>query len=104
MINGVYNALKARGLEKQVGIIADETSWIIQAAVEYVFWLPSVKDKIEAVAHHTYDFPIDIGYSAFRATFKAAFPNTPLWMTEVCCSLGNADGSDRKWQQGYDPT
>lgn len=25
-------------------------------------------------------------------------------MQEVCCSLGNADGSGRGWSQGYDPT
>ncbi|QRW24543.1 Cellulase (glycosyl hydrolase family 5 protein) [Rhizoctonia solani] len=31
-------------------------------------------------------------------------PNKETWMSEVCCSVGAADASDRKWSGGYDPT
>lgn len=58
VITSVYNALAAKGLSKStVGIIADEANQLALANREYSTWLPSVKDKIAVLAHHTYVIP-----------------------------------------------
>ncbi|ESK95303.1 glycoside hydrolase family 5 protein [Moniliophthora roreri MCA 2997] len=104
VFNSLWNALNSKGLTNQVGILADESSWLIEAAAEYPFWLSQVADKLAAVVHHTYDFPSDAGYRAYIASTKLLYPSKPTWMTEICCGLGEADGSGRAYGGGYDPT
>lgn len=106
-----------------MGILADETSWLAEAIPEYQFWLDDdILDKIEAIVHHSYDNPSDFGYAAFRDDLEATYPGKPRWMTvscrhipkslysahvpsqEICCATGPADGSDRAYGAGYDPT
>ncbi|THU78391.1 hypothetical protein K435DRAFT_973553 [Dendrothele bispora CBS 962.96] len=67
VVNGLWDALNARNMTDVVGILADETSHLSLAVLEYPFWLSQVIDKITALAHHTYDFPSDLGYSAYIA-------------------------------------
>ncbi|KAF8663662.1 hypothetical protein AX16_000904 [Volvariella volvacea WC 439] len=104
VVNGLYDALSARGLASSVGIIADESSNLSGATNGYASWLPQVVNRVAAIVHHTYDFPSDSSYSSYISNFKSKFPGKVTWMSEVCCSLGNADGSGRGWSQGYDPT
>ncbi|THV04799.1 glycoside hydrolase family 5 protein [Dendrothele bispora CBS 962.96] len=104
VINGLWDALNARNMTDVVGILADETSRLSLAVLEYPFWLSQVIDKVTALAHHTYDFPSDLGYSAYIADVKLFFSGKQTWMSEVCCTMGEADGSGKGLSQGYDPT
>jgi O-glycosyl hydrolase len=104
VINGVWNALSARGLAQRIGIIADESSQLSQATGEYGSWLSQVADKVAALAHHTYDFPSDASYLSYVTNTARLFPGKKTWMTEICCSMGQADGTGRGYSQGYDPT
>ncbi|KAJ7601050.1 glycoside hydrolase [Mycena floridula] len=104
VVNGLWNALSSRGLTGTVGILADESSTLSQATSEYSAWLPQVIDKVAAVVHHTYDFPTDASYASYISSTKAAFPNKVTWMSEICCGLGNADGTGIGYSEGYDPT
>jgi hypothetical protein len=45
VINGLYSALQAKGLQTAVGILADESSSLSLATSEVTTWLPSVIDK-----------------------------------------------------------
>ncbi|KIK60846.1 glycoside hydrolase family 30 protein [Collybiopsis luxurians FD-317 M1] len=103
VVSSLWDELNSRGLTDSIGILADETSWLIEAVPEYPFWLPQVSDKIAHVVHHTYDFPSDLGYAAFILQLKL-YTETPSWMTEICCSLGSPDGTGRGFSGGYDPT
>ncbi|KAF5352040.1 hypothetical protein D9758_009436 [Tetrapyrgos nigripes] len=91
VVNGLWNALNALGLASAVGILADESSQLAFATSEYSSWLPQVVDKVAALVHHTYDFPSDSSYSSFISN-------------EICCTLGQADGTGKGYSQGYDPT
>ncbi|KAK1227294.1 hypothetical protein PQX77_009711 [Marasmius sp. AFHP31] len=104
VINSLWNALDKKGLTATVGILADETSRLALAVLEYPFWLGGVIDKLAAISHHTYDYPSDGGYTAYITFMKTFYSSKPTWMTEVCCSLGNPDGSGRGMTAGYDPT
>ncbi|KAJ6614971.1 glycoside hydrolase family 5 protein [Mycena sp. CBHHK59/15] len=104
VINGVYSGLQAKGLETTVGILADESSSLSLATGEYASWLPSVINKVAALVHHTYDFPSDASYTSYVNDVKARFPGKATWMSEICCSLGAANGVGRGWSGGYDPT
>ncbi|KAJ7098512.1 glycoside hydrolase [Mycena belliarum] len=104
VINGVYSALQAKGLQNTVGILADESSSLSLATNEAATWLPSVIDKVAALVHHTYDFPSDASYLAYVNSMKTRFPSKATWMSEICCSLGSANGAGRGWSGGYDPT
>ncbi|KAF8058694.1 glycoside hydrolase [Lyophyllum atratum] len=104
VINGLYNALSAKGLTSSVGILADESSSLGNAGSEYASWLPQVISKVTALVHHTYDFPTDASYTSFISNTNRLYPGKATWMSEVCCSLGNPDGSGKGWSQGYDPT
>ncbi|PFH52203.1 glycoside hydrolase family 30 protein [Amanita thiersii Skay4041] len=104
VVNGVWNALSAKGLTSSVGILADESSSLGNALNEYASWLPQVKDKVAALVHHTYDFPSDTSYTNYVNTVKSQYPGKVTWMSEICCSLGNADGTGKGWSGGYDPT
>ncbi|KAF8711829.1 O-Glycosyl hydrolase family 30, partial [Rhizoctonia solani] len=104
VINGIYNKLVTKGLQSKVGIMADESSNLGLAQNEYASWLPQVLDKIAVICHHTYDFPTDANYLSYVNYVKSIAPNKETWMSEVCCSVGAADASDRKWSGGYDPT
>jgi O-glycosyl hydrolase len=48
VINGLWNALSARGLAQRIGIIADESSQLSQATGEYGSWLSQVVDKVRS--------------------------------------------------------
>ncbi|EEB93564.1 hypothetical protein MPER_07756, partial [Moniliophthora perniciosa FA553] len=95
-------------------ILADESSSLSLATNEYKDWLPQVVDKVNiflanhlviailiwsyevaALVHHTYDFPSDSSYTSYISSTRASYPNKQTWMSEICCSLGNADGSGR---------
>ncbi|CAE6407534.1 unnamed protein product [Rhizoctonia solani] len=104
VITGVYNKLVAKGLQSKVGIMADESSNLALAQNGYASWLPQVLDKVAVICHHTYDFPTDASYLSYVNYVKSIAPNKQTWMSEVCCSVGVADASDRKWSGGYDPT
>ncbi|KAF5354805.1 hypothetical protein D9756_005541 [Leucocoprinus leucothites] len=104
VVNGLWNALSSRGLTSSVGILADESSTLGNAANEYSSWLPQVIDKVAALVHHTYDFPSDSSYTSYISNTNRQFPGKQTWMSEICCSLGNADGSGKGYSQGYDPT
>ncbi|KAI5821771.1 hypothetical protein K523DRAFT_422375, partial [Schizophyllum commune Tattone D] len=100
MITGLYSALVDRGLQDRIGILADESSSLSRATGEYADWLPQVIDMVAYLVHHTYDFPSD----AYAADVADRFPGKATWMSEICCSLGEADGTGRGWSGGYDPT
>ncbi|XP_006461323.1 hypothetical protein AGABI2DRAFT_192849 [Agaricus bisporus var. bisporus H97] len=104
VVNGLWNALQARGLASTVGILADESSSLGSAVNEYSSWLPQVINKVAALVHHTYDFPSDSSYTNYVSNVRNQFPGKLSWMSEICCSLGNADGSGKGWSGGYDPT
>ncbi|KAF5375526.1 hypothetical protein D9615_009202 [Tricholomella constricta] len=104
VVNGLYSALSSRGLASTVGILADESSNLNAASSEYSSWLPQVVDKVAAIVHHTYDFPSDSSYTSYVSNTKNSYPGKATWMSEVCCSLGNPDGSGKGWSGGYDPT
>lgn len=104
VVNSLWNALSARGLAQRIGIIVDEASTLNRGTSQYGTWLGSVLDKVAALAHHTYDFPSDASYTTYVADTARRFPGKRTWMTEVCCGMGNADGTGRGWAQGYDPT
>ncbi|RDB25248.1 Endo-beta-1,6-galactanase [Hypsizygus marmoreus] len=104
VINGVYSALSAKGLASSVGILADESSSLGNAGNEYAAWLPQVQDKVAALVHHTYDFPSDASYTSYISNTNRLYPGKLTWMSEICCSLGNADGSGKGWSGGYDPS
>ncbi|KAF9443995.1 glycoside hydrolase family 30 protein [Macrolepiota fuliginosa MF-IS2] len=104
VVNGLWNALSARGLASTVGILADESSSLGNAGNEYSAWLPQVIDKVAALVHHTYDFPSDASYTSYVTNTNKQFPGKQTWMSEICCSLGNADGTGKGYTQGYDPT
>ncbi|KAL1745747.1 glycoside hydrolase family 5 protein [Schizophyllum fasciatum] len=104
LITGLYNALRSHGLEDTVGILADEANTLDRATSEYGDWLPQVIDMVAAIVHHTYDFPSDSTYASYASEVKQRFPGKAAWQSEVCCSLGLADGSGRGWSGGYDPT
>ncbi|KAJ8697142.1 hypothetical protein PTI98_006944 [Pleurotus ostreatus] len=104
VVRELYNALSVKGLQGTVGILADESSSLGNARNEYSSWLPQVINQVAALVHHTYDFPSDDSYASYISNVRSLFPGKTTWMSEVCCSLGNADGSGRGWSQGYDPT
>ncbi|TFK44988.1 glycoside hydrolase family 5 protein [Crucibulum laeve] len=104
VINGLYSALSSKGLTSSVGILADESSSLSNAGNEYASWLPQVVDKVAALVHHTYDFPSDASYTSYISNTKQLYPNKVTWMSEICCSLGNPDGTGKGYGQGYDPT
>ncbi|KAJ7692272.1 glycoside hydrolase family 5 protein [Mycena rosella] len=121
VINGVYSALQTKGLQNTVGILADESSSLSLATSVITTWLPSVIDKarmllvlhllqfsilsqVAALVHHTYDFPTDASYLSYVNNVQMLFPGKATWMSEICCSLGSANGAGRGWSGGYDPT
>ncbi|KAG9096789.1 hypothetical protein FS749_007726 [Ceratobasidium sp. UAMH 11750] len=104
VIEGVYSGLVAKGLQNTVGIMADESSNLGSAQNEYSTWLPRVLDKVAVLCHHTYDFPTDASYLNYINYVKSIAPTKQTWMSEVCCTIGGADGSNRGWSGGYDPT
>jgi hypothetical protein len=123
VINGLYTALSNKGLASAVGILADESSNLANAGNEYASWLPQVIGKVSissthifhsssslpqcqvaALVHHTYDFPSDASYTSFVSNTNRLYPGKLTWMSEVCCSLGNADGTGKGWSGGYDPS
>ncbi|KAG8723636.1 hypothetical protein FRC12_024457, partial [Ceratobasidium sp. 428] len=104
VIEGVYSKLVAKGLQSTVGIMADESSNLGLAQNEYSAWLPRVLDKVAVLCHHTYDFPSDASYLNYINAAKNIAPTKQTWMSEVCCTMGGADGSGRGWSGGYDPT
>ncbi|KAK7461090.1 hypothetical protein VKT23_009019 [Stygiomarasmius scandens] len=104
VVTGLWNALDAQGLTDTVGILADESSQLSLATSEYSSWLPQVVDKVTALVHHTYDFPSDSSYSSFVSNVQSRFPGKQTWMSEICCTMGEADGSGKGYSQGYDPT
>ncbi|KAJ7076441.1 glycoside hydrolase family 5 protein [Mycena epipterygia] len=104
VITGLYSALEIKGLASEVGILADESSSLSRAKGEYATWLPEVIDKVAALVHHTYDFPSDTSYLSFVNLTKTLYPEKATWMSEICCSLGEANGTGRGWSGGYDPT
>ncbi|KAK0455350.1 glycoside hydrolase [Desarmillaria tabescens] len=104
VVEGLYNALSSRGLASSVGILADESSSLSLATNEYASWLPQVIDKVAALVHHTYDFPSDSSYRSYISTTSSRYPGKATWMSEICCSLGQANGNGRGWSGGYDPT
>ncbi|KAG6829653.1 hypothetical protein H0H87_010566 [Tephrocybe sp. NHM501043] len=104
VINGLYDALSSRGLASTVGIIADESSSLSNAGNEYASWLPQVINRVTALVHHTYDFPSDSSYTSYISTTNRLYPGKATWMSEICCSLGNPDGTGKGWSGGYDPT
>jgi O-glycosyl hydrolase len=80
-------------------VIADESSLVGSELIpELPQWLsvPGTRRYLEAIAHHTYDYPDDATLRA-AAALAARF-GKPLWATEVCCFDGHGFG----WQ--YDPT
>ncbi|KAF7348961.1 hypothetical protein MVEN_01416800 [Mycena venus] len=104
VINGVFNALENRGLSTSVGILADEAWSGSLATSELPTWLPSVEDKVAAIAHHIYDFPSDASYASFVDSVKSVAPGKATWMSDICCSLGTGTGTGRGYTQGFDPT
>ncbi|QRW05986.1 glycoside hydrolase family 30 protein [Ceratobasidium sp. AG-Ba] len=104
VIEGIYAKLAAKGLQNTVGIMADESSSLDRAQSEYPTWLSKVIDKIAVLCHHTYDFPTDARYQNYVNYAKSIAPTKLTWMSEVCCTMGEADGSGRGWSGGYDPT
>ncbi|KAJ6631336.1 glycoside hydrolase [Mycena sp. CBHHK59/15] len=104
VVTGLYSALEAKGLASKVGILADESSSMSRARSEYSTWLPEVIDKVAALVHHTYEFPTNDAYLAYVNLTKSLYPQTASWMSEICCSLGEANGTGRGWSGGYDPT
>ncbi|KIY46138.1 hypothetical protein FISHEDRAFT_47888, partial [Fistulina hepatica ATCC 64428] len=93
-------------------IIVDESSKLSLAILEYWEWLPEAVDmvrvpqciaQVSAIAHHTYDFPSDLGYELFAETIRLIY-GKQTWMSEICCSLGDANGTGRGYTEGYDPT
>jgi len=104
VVNGLYTALSAKGLTSTVGILADESSSLGNAGNEYASWLPQVIGKVAALVHHTYDFPSDASYTSYINNLKSKFPGKVSWMSEICCSLGNADGTGKGYSGGYDPS
>jgi hypothetical protein len=72
-------------LVSTVGILADESSSLGNAANEYSSWLPQVVDKVAALVHHTYDFPSDASYTSYVANTQTQFPGKKTWMS-VCPS------------------
>lgn len=81
MISGLHNALTERGLEGKVGIIADESSSLSNAQSEYADWLPDVIDMVEALVHHTYDFPSDSTYQSYANFVAQNYPGKATWMS-----------------------
>ncbi|KAK0431720.1 hypothetical protein EV421DRAFT_138468 [Armillaria borealis] len=43
-------------------------------------------------------------YRSYISTTKTRYPSKATWMSEISCSLGQANGSGRDWSGGYDPT
>lgn len=83
VVNGLWNALQARGLASTVGILADESSSLGSAVNEYSSWLPQVINKVAALVHHTYDFPSDSSYTNYVSNVRNQFPGKLSWMS-VC--------------------
>ncbi|KAF7341842.1 Glycoside hydrolase family 30 protein [Mycena sanguinolenta] len=104
VINAVFAALQDQGLSDTVGILADESSTVALASSESSAWLPSVADKVVAIAHHLYDYPDDSSYTSFVDTVQSVAPGKATWMSDICCGLGAADGTGRAYAQGFDPT
>ncbi|EIM85030.1 glycoside hydrolase [Stereum hirsutum FP-91666 SS1] len=104
VVEGLYEALTNNNLTDVVGIIVDESSSLSRATSEYSTWLPQVQDKVSALCHHTYDFPTDASYLSYIDDVHTNYPGVDTWMSEVCCSLGEANGTGRGWSGGYDPT
>jgi len=87
-----------------VGIIGDETSWLVEADAEYPFWLSQAVDSLTAIAVHNYDFPGDAGVSFYSwVASKTSSSLLPIRFTETCCSTSSGSGA---WLFGaqYDPT
>jgi hypothetical protein len=82
-------------------VIGDESSRILdQFLPEAPIWLgiEGAASSVAAVAHHLYDFPIDLELRAadlLRATLGKA-----MWMTEICCF----DSRTGRYGRQYDPT
>lgn len=83
VVTGLWNALNSKGLASSVGILADESSSLSNAANEYSSWLPQVIDKVVALVHHTYDFPSDSSYTTYVTNTNRQFPGKATWMS-VC--------------------
>ncbi len=82
-------------------VIADESSRILdQFLREAPIWLGAQGGarSVAAVAHHLYDFPLDVELQAAR--LEAVALGTPLWMTEICCF----DSRTGRYGRQYDPT
>ena len=87
-----------------VGIIGDETSWLIEADAEYPFWLSGAVGSLTAIAVHNYDFPPDTLVSSYARVAKTTSSSRlPIRFTETCCSTSSSFGP---WIFGaqYDPT
>jgi len=104
IVKALYNAMSAADLTNDVGILADETGWVWLGILNYPFWVSDVAGIVSVLVHHTYDFPSDLEYDLYKLAAEVAAPGTPTWMTEVCCTLGNADGSGSAYGAGFDPT
>jgi len=82
-------------------VIGDESSRILDEFLPKVpIWLgvEGGASAVAAVAHHLYDFPIDLELRA--ADLVGAAFGKPLWMTEICCF----DSRTGRYGRQYDPT
>jgi O-glycosyl hydrolase len=99
---GVVRAVAAQLAERApfARVIADESSLISQFIPEAPVWLGlgGAAPAIAAVAHHLYDFPLDLELRLAAA--EAALFRRPLWMTEICCF----DSRTGRYGPQYDPT
>ncbi len=83
-------------------VIGDESSRILDEFLPKApIWLrvEGGASAVAAVAHHMYDFPIDLELRA--ANLEAAAFGKPLWMTEICCLTAGLAVGDvstiRRW-------
>jgi O-glycosyl hydrolase len=82
-------------------VIGDESSRILdQFLPEAPIWLgvEGAASSVAAVAHHLYDFPIDLELQA--ADLVRAALGKAMWMTEICCF----DSRTGRYGRQYDPT
>ena len=86
-----------------VGIIGDETSWLVEADAEYPLWLSQAVDSLTAIAVHNYDFPGDAGVSFYSWVASKTASRLPIRFTETCCSTSSGSGPGVFGSQ-YDPT
>jgi O-glycosyl hydrolase len=82
-------------------VVADESSRILDEFIPKApIWLGlgGAASAVAAVAHHLYDFPLDLELRLAAA--EAAIFGRPLWMSEICCF----DSRTGRYGPQYDPT